>query len=462
MNKKLSVFIFGLLVQMASAQIFDVDTIQYTGPIDNRINLVILGDGYTIEEMSRFKSDASNFSRALLSESPFSNYKNYFNIYTIETPSKESGASHPRVGKDNHGEFDVHPFLEVDNYFGSSFDQYGIHRLLVPTKTFKIINVLANNFPSYDIAIIIVNTDYYGGAGGKFASASAKIPEIIIHEMSHSFSGLADEYYAGDHYFKESVNMTKQNDPVIIKWKNWVNTNGVNIFPYEGSTIATSWYHPHENCKMGNINRPLCSVCVEGTIEKIHSYVSPIDSFSPSNKDLINLSSSTEVSLVLNQPNPNTLNIDWYLNDIIINNNVEAVLLNSDNLDDGVNQIQAVVEDDSSLLRIENHETFHIYSVLWTIDSSTLSIVNVSEEYLKVELFPNPTNEFVNIDLNGELGDEIIIMVYDLTGIELLKKRVVQRSEPIELNLKHLKSGIYIMKFQLNNGHTISRKIIKE
>ena len=81
---------------------------------------------------------------------------------------------------------------------------------------------------------------------------------------------------------------------------------------------------------------------------------------------------------------------------------------------------------------------------------------------MKIELYPNPTNNILNVNLNGELGDEILIKVYNLTGIELLKKRVVQKSGPIDLDLKQLTPGVYILKLQLSNGHVISRKIIKE
>jgi hypothetical protein len=82
----------------------------------------------------------------------------------------------------------------VDNYFGSAFDSYNIHRLLVPTKTFAINNVLATNVPNYDQVVILVNSPYYGGSGGQFATSSTHTSanEIAIHEIGHSFVGLID------------------------------------------------------------------------------------------------------------------------------------------------------------------------------------------------------------------------------------------------------------------------------
>ena len=60
----------------------------------------------------------------------------------------------------------------ADTYFNSTFDYYNIHRLLVPQDYTAIYNVLSENTPFYDQANIIVNTTYYGGSGGSFATAS--------------------------------------------------------------------------------------------------------------------------------------------------------------------------------------------------------------------------------------------------------------------------------------------------
>jgi len=460
----LSILIFGLFVQLASAQIFDVDTIQYTGPIDNRINLVILGDGYQKSELSKLLIDANNFSSGFFSERPYAEYQNYFNVFVIKVPSNESGASHPRTGSDNHDFPDFQPLLVVDNYFGSTFDYNNIHRLLFPVNTTAITNVLASNFPSYDQVIIIVNSPYYGGSGGEYAALSLheQSTELALHELGHSFTDLADEYYAGDNWAQEKINMTQVTIPSVIKWNNWMYYNGIGIYRHCCGGNSSKWYRPHQSCKMRSLYEPLCSVCIEGTIEKIHSFVSPIDSFVPKNNEKLNLSTPTEFSLKLNKPNPNTLNIEWSLNGSIINNKDDTILIDPNNLIPGLNHLQAVVEDGTSLLRIDNHETVHVYSVVWIMDSSTLSIVDVSEEHLKIELYPNPTNNILNINMSGDLGDEILITVFNIAGIELLNKRVKRGLAPMELNLQNLTTGVYILKFQLSSSHVITRKIIKE
>lgn len=461
--KNLFVLILILNFQSAFNQVFDIDTIQYNGSIDNRINLVILPDGYQSNELSKFKTDAENFSLGFFDERPYFEYQNYFNVFIINVPSNESGANHPRTNNIGHDMDGYHPSLTVDNYFGSTFDYKGVHRRLFPEDTIAVENVLQSNFSSYDMVLVLVNTEYYGGSGSEFTTISSdhSAIELGIHEFGHSFVNLADEYYAGDYYAEERINMTKTNYPNLIKWRNWLNVNGVGIYQHHGGGEATNWYHPSENCKMMSLDAPLCSVCIEGTIEKIHSLVSPIDLYSPTNSDNIKLKNPTEFSIELNDPNPNTLKIEWSLNGSIIYNDVETVLIDPNQLISGENTIQVQVEDTSTLLKIDKHESIHIYSVLWTIDLS-LGFDEVTEERIKIQISPNPTSDLINIDLDDRIGENIDVKVFSMMGQEVVNEFQNLTSESIQLNLDGLKTGIYIIQIRLSSGHIISKRIIKK
>ncbi len=224
-------FTFHILV----GQTFPVTAIVNNGANDKYINFVMLGDGYKSNQQSTFITDATNITSDLFSQSPFLEYKNFFNVYAIEVPSNESGADHPGTATDV-----IEPAFaiqDVDNYFGSTFDAFGIHRLLVPMNSANVHSVLANNFPAYDQVMVIINSPHYGGSGGWLASTStnAAANEIAIHEIGHSFAGLADEYWAGDQYANEKPNMTQESNPSLVKWKNWMNINNVGIYPYGSS-----------------------------------------------------------------------------------------------------------------------------------------------------------------------------------------------------------------------------------
>lgn len=104
--------------------------------------------------------------------------------------------------------------------------------------------------------------------------------------------------------------MTKNNNSTSIKWKNWWGNNGIGAYSH---STDPSWYKPHQNCKMQYLGKLFCSVCVETTIEKIHTLTNPIISIDPQNTGKINSTNDNEMpfSLDLLLPVPNTLNVTW-------------------------------------------------------------------------------------------------------------------------------------------------------
>ena len=204
-----------IFARPAAAQTFPVDTLVKTGPLDRRINLVFVPDGYQASEMPLFRSRVSQVLNSLFAQTPFLEYRAYFNAFAIEVPSAQSGSTHPRTAPDCGA---VQPFAAT-TYFNSRFDFGGIHRLLVPQATAALGAVLTRNFPSYDQVFVLVNSLDYGGSGGQFATASANInaTEIMVHEIGHSFGGLSDEYWAGPQYARETFNMTQTTTPATVR-----------------------------------------------------------------------------------------------------------------------------------------------------------------------------------------------------------------------------------------------------
>ena len=54
--------------------------------------------------------------------------------------------------------------------------------------------------------------------------------EITVHEIGHSFVGLIDEYYGGDQFSAEGINMTAETDPSQVRWKNWIGYDEVGVY----------------------------------------------------------------------------------------------------------------------------------------------------------------------------------------------------------------------------------------
>ena len=129
MKKSINIFkrIFCLVIFYGGmtnlmAQKYKVDTLLYNGDISKYINIVILGDGYISSELTKYNTDAASFmNNFLLAQSPYKQYKNYFNVFTIEVPSPESGVKHPRTASDCSSL----PASNPNNFYGSSFDVGG-------------------------------------------------------------------------------------------------------------------------------------------------------------------------------------------------------------------------------------------------------------------------------------------------------------------------------------------------
>ncbi len=462
--KKLVTLLFLLNVLFTSAQVFDVETILSSGADDKRINIVILADGYQQAELGQFITDATNITNELFSQSPYAEYKNYFNVYAIKVPSNGSGADHPGTATDVNEP--VFPVSDVDNYFGSTFDFANIHRLLVPVSNSAITNVLAANFPLYDQVLILVNSPYYGGSGGQYATTSleASAGEIAIHEMGHSFANLADEYWAGNGFAAERINMTQETNPASVRWTNWVGDNGVGIYQHCCGGTSASWYRPHQSCKMRFLGVPFCSVCSEGTIERIHNLVSSIDSFTPITTVFATNSFPVDFNLNLIAPNPNTLDRNWMVNGSNFANDVDAISLQMTDLVVGANTVVALVEDTTSLLRVDNHNTIHLNSVTWNVEyDPTLGITDILAETskLKIDIFPNPGDDFVNLKFTTDAVKDFSAEVYSLDG-KLIQSVPSNSSDLLSIDIANFSQGIYLVKIYHENTYISTSRIVKK
>ncbi len=164
-----------------------------TGTPDTSVDIVIIPDGYTKDEMDHFKKDCEKFSNYLLSTSPFKENKNKFNFYGVEAPSEESGTDIPG---DN---------VWKNTLLNTSFYTFDSERYLMTTENKKLRDVAAN--VPYDQIYILVNTDKYGG-GSIYNLYSVCVNNnmyeeyIFTHEFGHGFGFLADEYYTSDVAYK--------------------------------------------------------------------------------------------------------------------------------------------------------------------------------------------------------------------------------------------------------------------
>lgn len=266
---------FGLVTH-GTAQTPEFMVVRESGPRDKRVNIVILGDGYTAAEKPKFLTHLKTVADVVIQDLPLTEYADYFNIYGFFVASRQSGADNPSQG------------VQRDTFFDASYSG----RLLTinAAKAFSVINAVV---PEADMEFVVVNDGTYGGSGGPVAVASFAAPEIIAHEAQHSFSGLGDEYdYEGVAPW-ESPNTTMQTDRASIRWAHWIapatpiptpETPTWSAVPglFEGAAYnITGWYRPKQNCRMRENGIPFCEVCSENIILSMYGRVSPMDSAFP-------------------------------------------------------------------------------------------------------------------------------------------------------------------------------------
>lgn len=269
-------------------------TLLTNGPAGNRLNAVILAEGFRASEEESFLTNANKVLNKLLATAPYATLRSHFNGYAIFVPSNESGADHPSKG------------IFRDTYFSASFESSGIDRLLtIPPNSFnsnfadgrgRAFALLQKHVPDYDLAMMLVNDTEYGGSGGTpaLASLSPSSADIIVHELGHSFAGLGDEYDSPANYpDTEEPNTTRETRRDFIKWKAWIEPSTPVPTPetaaysrvvglFEGAHYhATGWYRPKLDCAMRSLGAPFCEVCSETLILASYSRVNMLDAVAP-------------------------------------------------------------------------------------------------------------------------------------------------------------------------------------
>lgn len=435
-----------------------VDTFEYYGLDESRIIMAILGDGYTADELGKFKTDAGKIVSDVFKTTPFKEYRKFFNVYSISVESNESGADHPGTATDVTEP--VFPVSNVDNAFGSTFDVANIHRLVAPSDNSAILSELANSVPSFDQTFIVVNSDEYGGSGGRFATSTTdeNASEIAIHEIGHSFANLKDEYWAGDIYAGEAKNMTQESNPDQVKWKEWLGVDDIGIFPYGSSGLRAEWYRPHQNCKMRYLNVPFCRVCTEGIIDRIYDLADPIESFSPEAMEL-DLASTMSFEVEMVDPDVERYTKVWLANEDTIESGVVQIELTPESLPEGEHQVNFHLYDETNLSKSYLPSRGYFWSVSWQVTSSaTTSAINKKAfQKFAYHIYPNPATRRIFLEYkNPELaikdlevswlsvsGQAVSSNNYRLNAphgkLELIKP---DHAHPIQLlRLKDTKSG---------------------
>ena len=258
-----------------------------SGSAEDCIDVAILAEGYTSEEMSTFYQDASIACESLFSHEPFQSQKDKFNIVAVASPSQDSGVSVPRLNEWKH------------TALGSHFSTFYSDRYLTTSQVKDIHDALAG-IP-YEHIIILANTEEYGGGGiyNAYTLTTAHhslFRPVVVHEFGHSFGGLADEYFYEEDLMTDTYpldvepwepNITTRID-FASKWQDLLPKDTPVPTPvsesltypvgvYEGGGYsAKGIYRPADDCRMRTNEYPVfCPVCQRAIERIIQFYTNP-------------------------------------------------------------------------------------------------------------------------------------------------------------------------------------------
>ena len=194
---------------------------QESGDPSEKLDLLILGDGYTAAERGKFERDARRLLDVLFGTSPFKERRRDINVWGLCPVAVQSGISRPSQ----------HVYRRSP--LGLTYDAFDTERYML-TFDNKAFRDIAANAP-YDVVEILGNNSTYGGGGifglySTVAAGSLWAPYIFVHEFGHHIAGLADEYYTSsvaylppaDRVEPWEPNVTALLDPDRLKWRDLV------------------------------------------------------------------------------------------------------------------------------------------------------------------------------------------------------------------------------------------------
>jgi len=229
---------------------------QENGPPERKVDLLIISEGYSLEQAGKFRADAERLVNALFALEPFKSRRADFNVRTLAL----RGAP-----------------LSVQ------FNVFGLERYALTYDNRALRNMAAA--APYDVVEVLVNATKYGG-GGIFnqqstVAASGEAAEyVFIHELAHNLAGLGDEYVGTVTYETGAAikvepwepNITALHDPASLKWRDLVERDtpvptpiayAGKIGAFEGAGYeARGLYRPEAECIMGSHKvTSFCRVC---------------------------------------------------------------------------------------------------------------------------------------------------------------------------------------------------------
>jgi hypothetical protein len=320
--------------------------IENAGPPKNRVNYVIIGDGYTEAQQDLFVQHVQTAMKKRFSDllgQPYGRYRKFVNICAIKLVSPNGPIGSGSTALDCSGD-----------------DQ----SRLANCNTSKINMAISMNIPpsfEVDWKAVVLNNDRWWNTGATimlWSGAHKEAAGAALHEGGHGFHQLADEYDGSDtncdREFGE-VNVTADSAMTAGKWDKWLGYDQVGATGVQGAVAgarycASGQYRPSQNSMMNSLfgdkpNTAYNPVSREKMIMDIWRAVVPIDSITPPAGAL-----GSPGMLELKVIDPEVIDVDWSVDgQVVAAHGGTTFDLAARNLPAGMHTISAKAYDNAGM-----------------------------------------------------------------------------------------------------------------
>ncbi len=343
------------------------------GPADNRVNYIIVGDGYTselldtlfVEHIENMLYDEQTGQYSAIGE-PYTRYRKFVNVCGLQIASNDACVDNADIGRSCDTPFDGRCVPGC----GSGGTRLGV------VNEGKVNAAVAEVLPEgvdVDWMGVTLNADETGwwnsggsvmvwnGAFGNRSNAAS----VALHEGGHSFHRLADEYDGTSSNCGEFDEVNSTADPGAEKWAHWLtfddartddrprpSNQAANPYgtrtqgAFQGSRYCSAGqYRPSEHSQMNLLPRPFNMPSAEKIILDIYSIVDPIDAHTDNSVPL-----TAPGGLQVRVVDPEVIQVEWSV-DGVVAEAASGECFVMPELDAGTHTITARAYDDTPWVR---------------------------------------------------------------------------------------------------------------
>jgi hypothetical protein len=224
----------------AGAQTTRTDLLR-TGTSGERIDIVIIGDGFTANDQGTFDTFVQNtIIEQVMQEGPLGESLSAFNIIRLNTNSTDSGVTQINA----MGQVTTNRNTALGYRFSGQWNRCWME---LPSST-ALDTLISDNAAEADYIFVVLNEANFGGcrSGNRLAVTTGAGWAVAAHEMGHMIGDLCDEYVGGampGNYTGTEpgcANLTVNTTLNTMKWRSFVDSNTTLPTVFNAMTMDTT------------------------------------------------------------------------------------------------------------------------------------------------------------------------------------------------------------------------------